>query len=66
TRVRQPNDNAHIERFNRTMREESIGPYTARTLPEVTKSIQEYLIYYNYARIHTTLRMTPMQVLQRC
>ncbi|MCR4753166.1 MAG: transposase, partial [Candidatus Saccharibacteria bacterium] len=50
----------------RTMREESIGPYTARTLPEVTKSIQEYLIYYNYARIHTTLRMTPMQMLQRC
>ena len=66
TRVRQPNDNAHIERFNRTMREESIGPYTARTLPEVTKNIQEYLIYYNYARIHTTLRMTPMQMLQRC
>ena len=66
TRVRQPNDNAHIERFNRTMRDESIGPYTARTLPEVTKSIQEYLIYYNYVRIHTTLRMTPMQVLQRC
>ena len=66
TRVRQPNDNAHIERFNRTMREESIGLYTARTLPEVTKSIQEYLIYYNYARIHTTLRMTPMQMLQRC
>lgn len=66
TRVRKPNDNAHIERFNRTMREESIGPYTARDLPEITKNIQEYLIYYNYARIHTTLRMTPMQMLQRC
>ncbi len=66
TRVRKPNDNAHIERFNRTMRDESIGPYTARDLPEVAKSIKEYLIYYNYARIHTTLRMTPMQVLQRC
>ena len=66
TRVRKPNDNAHIERFNRTMRDESIGPYTARNLPEITKSIREYLIYYNYVRIHTTLRMTPMQVLQRC
>ena len=66
TRVRKPNDNAHIERFNRTMRDESIGPYTARNLPEITKSIKEYLIYYNYVRIHTTLRMTPMQVLQRC
>lgn len=66
TRVRKPNDNAHIERFNRTMRDELIGPYTARTLSEVSKSISQYLIYYNYARIHTTLSMTPMQMLQRC
>ena len=66
TRVRKPNDNAHVERFNRTMRDELIGPYTARTLREVAKSIREYLIYYNYARIHTTLGMTPIQVLQSC
>lgn len=65
TRVRRPNDNAHIERFNRTMRDELIGPYTGRTLRDITKSIKEYLVYYNYARIHTTLGTTPMQVLQR-
>jgi len=66
TRVRRPNDNAHIERFNRTMRDELIGPYTGRGLKEVSKSIREYLIYYNYARIHTALRMTPIQMLQSC
>ena len=66
TRVRRPNDNAHIERFNRTMRDELIGPYTGRGLEEISKSIREYLIYYNYTRIHTTLRMTPIQMLQSC
>lgn len=35
TRVRRPNDNARIERFNRTMRDELIGPYTGRSLEEV-------------------------------
>lgn len=47
------------------MRDELIGPYTAKPLQAVAKSIEEYLVYYNYARIHTTLAMTPMQVLQR-
>jgi len=63
TRVRRPNDNTHIERFNRTMRDELIGSYTGRGLEEVSKSIEEYLIYYNYVRIHTTLRMAPIQML---
>ena len=48
------------------MRGELIGLYTGRDLKEISKSIREYLIYYNYARIHTTLRMTPIWVLQRC
>ena len=64
TRVKRPNDNAHIERFNRTMRDELIGPYTGKSLQDVAKKIKNYLVYYNYARIHTTLGMTPMQVLQ--
>lgn len=65
TRVRRPNDNAHIERFNRTMRDELIGPFTGKPLKEIAYNIKNYLIYYNYARIHTTLGTTPMQVLQR-
>ena len=64
TRVRRPNDNAHIERFNHTMRDELIGPYTGKCLHDVDKNIKDYLIYYNYVRIHTTLGMTPMQMLQ--
>ena len=63
-RVRRPNDNAHIERFNRTMRDELIGPFTGKSLQEVARNIKQYLIYYNYARIHTTLGITPMQMLQ--
>ena len=35
TRVRRPNDNARIGRFNRTMRDEPIGLYTGRSLEEV-------------------------------
>ena len=48
------------------MRGELIGLCAGRGLEEVSKSIREYLIYYNYVRIHTTLRMTPIWVLQRC
>ena len=40
--------------------------YGISDLEEISKSIREYLIYYNYARIHTTLRMTPIQMLQSC
>lgn len=41
------------------------SPYTGKSLREVAKNIEQYLIYYNCARIHTTLGMTPIQVLQR-
>ena len=53
TYIRRPNDNARIERFNRTMHDELIGPYTGKGLGEVSKGIREYLIYYNYVIIHT-------------
>lgn len=69
TRVRRPNDNAHIERFNRTLREECLGDY----LPE-RESIcssqaraNAWLDYYNYDRLHLGLQlMTPIQMLRRC
>ena len=42
SRVRQSNDNAHIERFNRTIQEECLD-HTANTLSNFQKKIPEYL-----------------------
>lgn len=68
TRVRQPNDNAHIERFNRTLREECIGHHWSSKLTsdDLTHKLIRYLDYYNHDRIHLGLQCrTPIQMLQR-
>jgi transposase InsO family protein len=66
SRVRQSNDNAHIERFNRTIQEECLD-HTANTLENFQKEIPLYLKYYNTERIHMGLNyLTPKEVLQRC
>ena len=69
TRLRRPNDNAHIERFNRTIQEECAGSYylESESLDALNMRISNYLDYYNNNRIHLGLRfMTPSQMLQRC
>lgn len=62
-RVGRPNDNAHIERFNRTIQEECFSG----TLPKpetIADQISEYLQYYNYERPHLALNcLTPSQYL---
>ena len=64
TRVRKPNDNAHIERFNRTIQEECLTKIP-QTLKSYQKEISEYLHYYNYERLHLGLRLkTPMKCFQ--
>lgn len=68
TRVHRPNDNAHIERFNRTLRNECIGDHKPRslTLTLLTDKLNQYLDYYNHDRIHLGLQCkTPIQMLQR-
>lgn len=54
SRVRKPNDNAHIERFNRTIQEECFKglPLNEKYL---NKKIQKYLKYYNNERLHLSL-----------
>jgi len=65
SRVRQSNDNAHIERFNRTIQEECLDR-TTRTISEFRKSLAEYLPYYNTGRIHMGINyQTPSEVLRR-
>ena len=51
SRVRQSNDNAHVERFNRTIQEECLDR-TTHTIPAFKKALDEYLPYYNTERTH--------------
>jgi putative transposase len=56
SRVRQSNDNAHVERFNRTLQDECVSSYPLRR--NVTqKRLDEYLDYYNNGRRHMGIRM---------
>lgn len=64
TRVRTPNDNAHLERFNRTIQEECFSrvPASPRHYRHV---LPEYLHYYNTERLHMGLNLkTPSEVLR--
>ena len=68
TRLHRPNDNAHIERFNRTIQEECTGSYFLEKAPlkELDDRILSYIGFYNYRRVHLGLKyMTPSQMLQR-
>lgn len=65
SRIRTPNDNAHLERFNRTIQEECLFR-NGRSLRQWAKAIPEYLRYYNTERPHMGLNMkTPTEVMQR-
>ncbi len=61
SRIRRPNDNAHIERFNRTIQDEC---FRGRLPKEETirRDLKEYLDYYNNHRLHLSLDLqTPTQ-----
>lgn len=63
SRVRQPNDNGHLERFNRTVQEECLN-HVPRTLPHYRRALRSYLPYYNTDRLHLGLSLkTPLQVM---
>lgn len=68
SRLHRPNDNAHIERFNRTIQEECTGRYWNRRLPleQLQQRITTYLDYYNTQRVHLSLQLrVPVEMLQR-
>jgi transposase InsO family protein len=56
SRVRQSNDNAHIERFNRTIQEECLGVYPTRASVTQTK-LNRFLRYYNTERKHMGIEL---------
>ena len=64
SRIRTPNDNAHLERFNRTIQESCIARIP-RSFKAWRKEIPEYLRYYNDERPHMGLQMkTPLEVMR--
>lgn len=64
SRIRTPNDNAHLERFNRTIQDECLKRIP-RSLSSYQKEIPEYLRYYNNERPHMGLNMkTPIEVMR--
>ena len=64
SRVRRPNDNAHLERFNRTLQEECLNKIPV-DVSLINKTLPHYLKYYNEQRLHLGLNLkTPQQVLQ--
>lgn len=68
SRLGRPNDNAHIERFNRTIQEECLGSRISSKIANATlqAKIDQYLEYYNNKRVHLGIQLkTPMQMLQR-
>lgn len=60
SRVRTPNDNAHLERFNRTIQDEclTVWPDPIR----YQQLLDDYLPYYNKERMHLSLNFkTPLE-----
>ena len=63
SRVRQCNDNAHVERFNRTLQDECLSG-VVRSVPAFKKALAAYLPYYNRERMHMGIDFrTPVQML---
>jgi transposase InsO family protein len=68
SRLHRPNDNAHIERFNRTIQEEGIGSRISSRVATATlqTKINDYIEFYNTKRIHLGIQMRiPAEMLQR-
>jgi transposase InsO family protein len=62
TRIGKPNDNAHIERFNRTLQEECLDK-VPNDVKKINCALKKYLRYYNYERVHGGINyQIPMQV----
>ncbi len=63
SRVRRPNDNAHLERFNRTIQEECLDALP-KDVSIINRNLPKYLRYYNEKRHHFGLNLqTPLKVI---
>jgi transposase InsO family protein len=63
TRIGKPNDNSHIERFNRTLQEECLDKLPI-DVSKINCELKRYLRYYNHERLHMGINLkTPNQLL---
>jgi transposase len=62
TRIGKPNDNAHVERVNRTLQEECLDK-EQRTARAFNSALRKYLPYYNTKRLHLGISLrAPIQL----
>jgi putative transposase len=62
----KPNQNAYIERFNRTLRNELLDMYLFARLDDVREAVWWWMIEYNEQRPHDSLgELTPAEYQQR-
>ena len=68
SRVKTPKDNAGVERFHRTLKDEFIQLGNFSPFPEVFNPLlTEWLIEYNFNRPHKSLGLlSPMEFLKTC
>jgi len=55
------NEQSYIESFNRSLRKECLGwlKYKPSQIPELTREVNQWLVYYHYERPHIGLGMRP-------
>jgi transposase InsO family protein len=54
SRIRKPNDNAHVERFNRTVQDECLNHVRVDVI-QMNRALKKYLHHYNNTRHHFSL-----------
>lgn len=65
TRIGKPNDNAHIERANRTIQEECLDQVQTN-VRKINCALKKYLRYYNNERLHLGISLrAPIQLIQK-
>lgn len=65
SRIGKPNDNAHVERVNRTLQEECLDKYP-NDVDMINCALKKYLQYYNYRRLHMGISLqVPMQLVEK-
>ena len=58
----EPTQNAYIERFNVTFRRDVLNAYVFKSINEVKKITEEWMVNYNYNRPHKALKnKTPIE-----
>ncbi len=65
SRIRKPNDNSYVERFNRTLKEECLSNFQ-RDVKIINRALPAYLEYYNTERMHMGINFKTPNYLIKC